>query len=432
MMYELNLACNNLKNNSSRKEKENILELNKDFMLLRDVLRFLCDKNITSGIDIRKINVEISTPFATPTFDDLSVLLHYVKNNNTGTLRDIYIVQNSIKDICNGNSEYEQLCKDIITKSLKLGIDAKTVNKVYGEGFIPTFDVQLGTPIDKCIIPEGAEIVLTQKLNGVRCVYCDGKLYSRTGKEYTGCNHIISDIKKMFNFLKMPERVIDGELVLKDCGLSDSEAFQKGTGIANSDMKNKTELKLVIFDTIDTSQFHIKICTENYIDRRSIVMDYMRAIIGIKLNNIETVRCFYRGNDHSKIWEYLEYAEQNDMEGIMINLNTPYEFKRTKNLIKVKKFYDIDLECIEVLNAEKGKYKDTLGAIVCKYGNNVVKVGSGFTDEQRDYYYNNQDKIIGKIVSVKYKEKTKNKDGSESLQFPVFLCVREDKDEADV
>lgn len=432
MMYLLNNICKNLQNNSSRKVKEQIIADNKDFVLFVYVLKFLYDKNITTGIDIRKLNSTVESPLPVPAFDDLSELMEYLKHNNTGSSRNILITQLSIDRISNENEEHKNLLKEIVTKSLKLGIDVKTINKVLGEGFIPTFDVQLGTPIDKCNIPEGAEIFITQKLNGVRCVYYNGKLWSRSGKEFTGCNHIIYDIKKMFRFLNIPERVLDGELILKDCGLSDSEAFQKGTGIANSDLADKSELKLVIFDTIDNSHFHIKICNEKYSDRRSQVLEYNRAIIGNKLENIETVRCFYRGTDHSKIWEYLDYAEQNDMEGVMVNLDTPYEFKRTKNLIKVKKFYDIDLECIEVLNAEKGKYKDTLGAIVCKYGDNVVKVGSGFTDEQRYYFYTYPEHIIGHIVSVKYKEKTKNKDGSESLQFPVFLCVREDKYEADI
>lgn len=432
MMYELNRVCKNLQNNNSRKVKEQILEDNKDFILFKEVLRFLYDKNITTGLDIKKIDSDVMVPLPVPAFDDLIDLMEYLKHNNTGSSRDIFVAQLSIKKIGKYNDEHKNLLKEIVTKSLKLGIDAKTVNKVYGEGFIPTFDVQLGTPIDKCNIPDGAEIVLTQKLNGVRCVYYNGKLWSRSGKEFTGCNHIITDIQAMFKYLNMPERVLDGELVLKDCGLSDSEAFQKGTGIANSDLEDKSELKLVIFDTIDSTDFYLKLCTEKYSERSLYVEKYERAIIKLNLTNIDSVLCFYKGTDHSKIWEFLEYAEESDMEGIMINLDTPYEFKRTKNLIKVKKFYDIDLECIEVLNSEKGKYKNTLGAIVCKYGDNVVKVGSGFTDEQRDYYYNHQDEIIGKIVSVKYKEKTKNKDGSESLQFPVFLCVREDKYEADI
>lgn len=149
------------------------------------------------------------------------------------------------------------------------------------------------------------------------------------------------------------------------------------------------------------------------------------------LESVEVVRFFYNGYDHSKIWEYLDYAEQNDMEGIIVNLNTPYEFKRSTNLIKVKKFYDIDLECVGINQGEKGKYKNTLAAIVCKYKGGFVKVGSGFDDAARDYYFNNPAKIVGKIVSIKYKEATKNKEGEESLQFPVFLCVREDKAVAD-
>ena len=34
---------------------------------------------------------------------------------------------------------------------------------------------------------------------------------------------------------------------------------------------------------------------------------------------------------------------------------------------------------------------------------------------------------IGQIIEVKYKEQTKNKNGTESLQFPVFVEVRNDK-----
>ena len=47
----------------------------------------------------------------------------------------------------------------------------------------------------------------------------------------------------------------------------------------------------------------------------------------------------------------------------------------------------------------------------------------------RDYYWNNPDEIIGKIVQIKYKGETKNKKGGLSVQFPEFQCVRTDKTE---
>ena len=148
-----------------------------------------------------------------------------------------------------------------------------------------------------------------------------------------------------------------------------------------------------------------------------------------KLNNIDIVKFFYEGTDQNQIWKYLDYAEQNDMEGLMINLNTTYLCMRTKNLIKVKKFYNYDLEIIDIEEG-RGKLKGTLGAFVVKYKNNTINVGSGLTDEQRKEYWENKDNLIGKIIEIKYKEKTiDKKTGLESLQFPIFVSLRLDKQE---
>ena len=139
----------------------------------------------------------------------------------------------------------------------------------------------------------------------------------------------------------------------------------------------------------------------------------------------------YEGYDHSEIWKWLDYAEQNDWEGVILNLDTPYECKRTKNLIKVKKFKEIDLRCININIATTGKYKGVMGSITCKYGDSTVDVGSGFNDEKRIYYTDNPKEIIDHIISIKYKEETINKNGGKSLQFPIFIDCRFDKSVAD-
>ncbi|WP_157895558.1 hypothetical protein [Clostridioides difficile] len=72
-----------------------------------------------------------------------------------------------------------------------------------------------------------------------------------------------------------------------------------------------------------------------------------------------------------------------------------------------------------------GKYKGILGNIICDYKGYRLGVGTGFTDEQRKYYFNNQDKIINHITEIKYREETNNEKGELSLRFPVFLRVRE-------
>ena len=69
-----------------------------------------------------------------------------------------------------------------------------------------------------------------------------------------------------------------------------------------------------------------------------------------------------------------------------------------------------------------------MGSITCKYGDSTVDVGSGFDDSTRQYYTDNPNEIIGKVISIKYKEETVNKNGGKSLQFPVFIACRDTSD----
>ena len=428
-IYGLYKVCKELQDTSSRTGKEKIISENKHYEDFKSLLLFLFDNSVTTGLDIKKIHKQTNSCDYYEFINSFTQLLDYVKEHNTGRDYDINTIQHTVC-LFSDDEQIVDFIYEVVTKSLRLGIDAKTINKVFGYEFIPTFDVQLGTPIEDVKLNGDEEIFISQKLNGTRCIYWKGDLWTRSGKKYTGCQHIIDDIKKLCeeDFCINPNEVVfDGELVLKSCGLSDSEAFQKGTGIANSKNETKEELEYVIFDTMSSLEFEQKKCNTKYGARRSSLENFPETFKRLGLTNIRIVPFFYRGYNHEKIWEYLDYAEANDMEGVIVNLDTPYEFKRTRALIKVKKFFDIDLECIDIEQGEKGKYKNTLGNIVCRYKDGEVRVGSGFTEEQRNYYFENPGMIIGRVVTVKYKEATKNKDGSESLQFPVFVCVREDK-----
>ena len=63
-----------------------------------------------------------------------------------------------------------------------------------------------------------------------------------------------------------------------------------------------------------------------------------------------------------------------------------------------------------------------LNVLVLKKDQDVIK-----EDRKRIWQY--PEDIIGKIITVKYKEETNNKDGGISIQFPVFETVRFDKNE---
>ena len=407
---------------TKKSEKAAILIRNQGNRLFTSTLKWLLDPFVLTGISSKKLSKNVSydtTPIQT--WEDM---MAYFENHHTGSDDDIRIVQGFIESQPEEQREYYRA---LVTKSLKLGVDAKSVNDVI-PNLIPTFSVQLGVPREKCKIKSGDWFSLSQKLNGNRCVFVNGKMMSRQGKEFTGLDHILSDIQKVVN----NGIVLDGELVGKnEEGLSDSANFQKSTGIANSKDADKTSLKYVIFDTLRLEEFQNGKSEYTYKIRRQLLLELKETIAKHNLKNIEVVQMFYEGTDQTEIDKWLDYCEEHDYEGCMINLDSPYECKRVKSLQKVKAFKDIDLMCISVNEAITGKYKGTLGSITCKYKNGTVDVGSGFSDEQRNYYFNNPNEIVGKIVTVKYKEATTNKNGGESLQFPVFVTVRFDKDNSD-
>lgn len=416
--------------------KKSILSEYSNSDTVKNCLRFLLDSNVKTGISKKKIQKKCNTlvNFEITNCYEINAMISYLESNNTGKDVDIIVVQNYlfVLEQEGFNKEQISIIEEFLTKSLKLGIDAKIVNDVI-PGLIPTFDIMLGTSYENANFKEGSHFYVTRKLNGTRCIYYKGKLYSRQGKEYTGLEHIIQCIECILyaDNTDPHDLVLDGELILDNSNrkYSDSEAFQIGTGLANSKDKDKSSLIYMVFDVLPVQCFDKKESNMPYLIRLKIRQRLSELVtLGMP---VQFLPVLYEGTDSEMIWKWLDYAEKNDWEGVMLNLDTPYEFKRTKSLIKVKKFYTMDLPVIGVEEGT-GKNKFRLGALVCKYKDNIVKVGSGFKDEFRDYIWSNQNDIIGKIIEVKYKEKTKNKDGGESLQFPVFVRIRDDKTIGDI
>lgn len=321
-------------------------------------------------------------------------------------------------------SEYERdIYIKLLAKKLRLGVTAKTVNKII-PGLIPEWEVQQAFPIDKYPIMDGTKFWLTQKLNGVRATFYNGHLISRSGVPYEGLDHIIKEISWAHN----SGLVLDGELTLGDNGsLSDNEAFRIAAGILNSDDVNKTSISFTIFDAIPVKDFERYDPVVQYSVRRSILDELDRELLGSEY--VRVLPSLYCGTDQSQIDILLDQMVKEDKEGLMANLDVPYHRTRHRGILKIKRFYTMDLP---ILRCEEGsgRLDGTLGAFVLEYKGNEVRVGSGFTDEQRTKYWGRKDSIAGEICEVKYKEISYDKNtGLESLQFPVFVRVRDDKDE---
>ena len=394
---------------SSKKSKETIIKQNSDNELFLECLKFLYDSNITTGLSKKKINKDVKV--YQNTCDDIRDMFDYVRMNNTGTDRDIGVVQGYINSL---DEDMQDFVRGLFTKSLKIGADAKTVNKVI-PGLIYTFEIMLGSKADLNKLPKGDKFV-TEKYDGCRCFtqIRNGKIImkSRQNKIFEGLIDIENSIKE----LGLNNTCIDGELLAID---SNYENVYKDTmKKVSTKEKKKHSIKYMIFDILPIDEFDNKKGVLKYSERRKILDN-------IKQNEfINITPILYHGDDNNKVLEVLSICRGNGAEGAMINLDKPYEFKRSKTLLKLKVMNTCDLKIIGFEEGD-GKYKGTLGNLICDYKGFKLGVGSGYTDRQREQIWNNQEEYLNRIAEIQYFEETYNDKGGLSLRFPVFKCVRE-------
>lgn len=408
-LREIKEIFDEIASESGKKDKEKIIKQNKDNELFLECLKFLLDSNITTGLSKKKINKKVKV--YENTYSDIRDMFDYVRMNNTGTDRDIGVVQGYINSL---DEDMQDFVRGLFTKSLKCGADAKTVNKVI-PGLIYTFEIMLGSKADLNKLPKGDKFV-TEKYDGQRCftIIKNGKITmkSRQNKEITGLAEVLESIKQT----GLNDICLDGELLAIN---SDYESVYKDTmKIISTKNEVKTGIKYMVFDIVTLEEFENKKKTDIYSIRRS-VLENIKETEFLKITPI-----LYYGKDDNKVLEVLSKCRQNGAEGAMINLDKPYEFKRSKTLLKLKVMNTCDLKIIGFEEGD-GKYKGTLGNLICDYKGYQLGVGSGYTDEQRKEIWNNQEEYLNRIAEIQYFEETYNDKGGLSLRFPVFKCVRE-------
>lgn len=426
---------------AGRNYKISVLEEYKNNEDIKYLLDFIYNPYITTGISDKKVNKKFDmgtktnadwkNPYELSSFKSL---LEYLKVNNTGRDYDILTVQTweevafyeageQLYSVATPDT-WHKLFNDIITKNIQLGIDSKTINKVIS-GLIPEFNVQLSNKyFDKPEVVEGKEFVLTTKIDGSRIIAMkdNGKVsfWTRQGQPYEGLVDLENEL------LNSPEDnfVFDGEIVAIDTDLENT--YKNTMKLSRTKDQAKHGLQMLVFDYMPIANFKAQVCQLDYRCRRGV----LTAIFDF--NNFQYFKLLpklYQGTDTSKILELLEDQTSKGEEGIMINIvDAPYDFKRTNNLLKCKKFKDCDL-IITGFEEGTNKLAGTLGALILDYKGNELRCGSGFSDEQRADIWANRDQYLGKIAEIKYFEETKNQNGGISLRFPTFKDIRQDKTE---
>ena len=412
--------------NNSRKYKQEVLQKYKDDPVIIRYLKIAFDPYAVYGISTKKLYKTVGGNNIREV-ESVFELFTYLTQHNTGTDQAVSLCQEILSNCACYDREAADLLEKLICKDLSIGCDAKTINAVI-PGCIPQFSVQLAEKyFDKPERAEGKEFAITTKIDGGRIIAIkeNGQVsfFTRAGQRYEG----LVDLEKEMAEIIPDNYVLDGEITLLNYKDYDSKtAYKLAMKITRADGP-KTGVKMLVFDGMPITEWKSQRSTLSWSDRR-LMLECMTGFYNNSLTYFELLPILYRGTDTSKILELLDSEIARGQEGVMINIcDAPYEFKRTWSLMKVKKMSTVDLEVVGYEEGS-GRLSGTLGAILVRYKDgNIVKVGSGFSDELRTLIWLEPSDFVGKIVEIQFFEETTNADGGVSLRFPVFKDFRPDK-----
>ncbi len=418
---DLMIICNRFKADTTKTGKEALLreyEGNDEF---KQYLKYILDPMHTYGLQDKKIKKFLGKNIGEGRGGaNILKMFEYLTNNPTGTDKTANIVARYIDSF--EDEEITKFLLESLTKKMKLGVTAKTVNKVYGKGFITNFEIMLAKKYEDEAHKVTGGFYITEKFDGQRCVTIkkdnSAKFFSRQGERILG----LVDIEK--SILQLPDGVYDGELLIKTHEeLKDREVLQQTLKITRKDGE-KHGVDFYIFDYLTLDEFEDGVSQFGY--------EYRRILLeGLEYgSNLVLAPVLYKGSDQEVIPPLLKAMEDKGREGLMLNIaNAIYECKRTHSILKLKTMQTADLR---VIGFEKGKplgkYENTLGTLIVDYKGYPLGV-SGFSDAERDKVWANQDEYLGKIAEISYFRESQNDKGGLSVSFPQFKDWRFDKDE---
>jgi DNA ligase-1 len=240
------------------------------------------------------------------------------------------------------------------------------------------------------------------KLDGVRCIYNNGVLTSRMGKEFTALDHITGALAGC-------KLVLDGELY------SDTLTFQQFVGLVRKTKHNEAEKKLLvqvkywIYDCVNSQPFEGRLET-------------LRQFFSTRHDDIVKLLPTEEAKTKEDLKRFHDKYVAEGAEGLIIrNKAGLYQLAaRSADLQKYKEFKDDEFE---VTGFTEGEGLDKgLVIWICK-----TKEGRTFnvrprgTHAERAEFFKNGQTYVGKMLTVRFQELT----GDGIPRFPVGIAFRD-------
>lgn len=262
----------------------------------------------------------------------------------------------------------------------------------------------------KIVYPIGSD----PKLDGMRCcVKADG-MWSRTGKPVVSSPHIFKSLKPIFDLY--PTLVIDGELYADKLAANFDEimGFVKHTKPTPEDLVEcEKHIEFHVYDYDFTDGVKVDVCK---VRKEKLKND----TFGLKkYKYVKIVSSYILNNEAEVEAKLLEYVELGYEGQILRVLNSLYQNKRTKDLLKHKMWKTDEFTIIDVLEGE-GKLAGKAATFMVKTKRGVITdVAVNGTFDYLIDLWNRRAELKGKECTVRYWDETK--DGS--LRFGKVIQI---------
>lgn len=261
-------------------------------------------------------------------------------------------------------------------------------------------------PLDKLKFP----MYCSTKLDGIRAIVVDGIVYSRSLKPIR--NKYVQHL-----FGKEEYNGFDGELIVGDVYAKD--VFQKTTSGVMSE-EGTPDVKFYVFDDFSEPEFTYKERLYNLTDR-VIDKDHQRYVVLLPQRYVESI-------EH--VQKYLDRESTKGGEGLILrSIDGKYKYGRStpkeQLSVKLKFFESEEFEVVGFTErmhnsneqtrdnlgyAERSSSKEgmipmsTLGSLVLKYNDTTFScgVGVGLTEELRKFIWENKEKYLGSLASIRF------------------------------
>lgn len=427
-----------LKGTTGKGVKEEILDY---YLSLRDsdfikfLLREVFDPNLLHHAVLKKSDI--------PPPGDFS--LGEVKRDVVNLFAELHLEFSSVKNKEYIRSVMEELTEEsqlalfgVVNKKMRCGISVKTVNKVSPD-LVEVIPIALAKSYDpKKEHRYSSQFYCSDKLDGQR-VFCirdhrKWKKHSRAGdylgNKITTLDHWDDELEHYYD--KTGISFLDGEAYRHGMTF---EEIRTLVG-SNVNKKDATVLEYHVFFAGKT--LDLKIAAE-----QNSIMGILpetlyqafspyRYLVGVKQKRII--------NDESAIYEKIDDAVGNGYEGVVLrSTDVLYDFKRSHNLLKAKKSdlsgtieyidaYVEDMEYGEFTVREDGREEiENLPVALWvtlpqDKSTKQMKVGSGFSLQQRREWLEDESLIIGKMIEVQYQ----GFGAKGRMRFPSYERTRDD------